>query len=345
MLENRTVRTGRDCRIDFIRGIGIILVVFGHCIQWGSGTEYLESQNYFQETLFRLIYSFHMPLLAIISGFLFHNTLRHTDIIMRRIKSLLIPCFSWITIEMLLRGIFLVYSDQFNFVNFLEKYVDRFFHGFWFIWAIFWISLIAVLIEKVFKGRDWIYILFFSMMIFEKKHATYTYLYPYFVAGLLSNKYYMSKMTATKHKWPLCFILSFIVFSFMLLFYDNNSYIYTTGISPLNGTGLFVQIGIDMYRYVIGFAGSAMVISLCNIISLKNTRRNWYKAIAVLGQMSLGIYILNCYFNVILSQIASSATPNICIWILEAGISLCLYYYIICIVKKLGLSKMLLGGR
>ena len=32
--------------IDFIRGVAIILVVFAHCIQCGSGSEYY-SQNYF----------------------------------------------------------------------------------------------------------------------------------------------------------------------------------------------------------------------------------------------------------------------------------------------------------
>lgn len=64
----------RNDYIDFVKSVAIILVVIGHCIQCGSGSLYFEEQLYFDNILFRVIYSFHMPLFMLLSGFLFGYT-------------------------------------------------------------------------------------------------------------------------------------------------------------------------------------------------------------------------------------------------------------------------------
>lgn len=60
-----------DIRLDIIKGIAIILVVMGHCIQYGSGNDYYTSALFFEENIFKFIYSFHMPLFMLISGYVF----------------------------------------------------------------------------------------------------------------------------------------------------------------------------------------------------------------------------------------------------------------------------------
>lgn len=61
----------RDIFYDIVKGIAIVLVVFGHCIQYGSGEHYENARLFMDEWLYKLIYSFHMPLFALISGYFF----------------------------------------------------------------------------------------------------------------------------------------------------------------------------------------------------------------------------------------------------------------------------------
>lgn len=50
----------RDYSLDFAKGIGMLLVMFGHT-------------NY-QQPLLTIIYSFHMPLFFVISGILYNDS-------------------------------------------------------------------------------------------------------------------------------------------------------------------------------------------------------------------------------------------------------------------------------
>ena len=67
---NTTHETRRLGRIDTARGVGIILVVLGHAIRPGMVAEP------WCDFLFGLIYSFHMPLFFVLSGFTFALTCR-----------------------------------------------------------------------------------------------------------------------------------------------------------------------------------------------------------------------------------------------------------------------------
>ena len=56
---------GRNTYIDIIKGFAIILVVLGHSIQFGSGYDFRANAECFNNWLYRIIYSFHMPLFMI----------------------------------------------------------------------------------------------------------------------------------------------------------------------------------------------------------------------------------------------------------------------------------------
>lgn len=61
----------RNPFLDYTKAFAILLVVVGHCIQYGSGQNYLKEELFFDNILFKFIYSFHMPLFMLISGYLF----------------------------------------------------------------------------------------------------------------------------------------------------------------------------------------------------------------------------------------------------------------------------------
>lgn len=57
--------------IDCVRGIAVFLMVWGHTIQCGNGQAFIDEKSYYSDLIFRSIYSFHMPLFAILGGGLF----------------------------------------------------------------------------------------------------------------------------------------------------------------------------------------------------------------------------------------------------------------------------------
>ena len=75
----------RDYSIDILKGIGIILVIVGHSIPWEHP---LGQVNHF-------IYSFHMPLFFLVSGYLFKKT-SPRELFKKDFKRLIIP-YLWVS--------------------------------------------------------------------------------------------------------------------------------------------------------------------------------------------------------------------------------------------------------
>lgn len=71
--------TDRNIYLDVVKVFTIVCVVLGHCIQYGSGKTYLNGGLFFDDIVFKIIYSFHMPLFMIISGYLFAFTIKTRD--------------------------------------------------------------------------------------------------------------------------------------------------------------------------------------------------------------------------------------------------------------------------
>ncbi len=61
----------RNQYVDSLKGLCIFLVIFGHCLQYGSGAVFLSDGEYWENLGMKFIYSFHMPLFMAISGYLF----------------------------------------------------------------------------------------------------------------------------------------------------------------------------------------------------------------------------------------------------------------------------------
>lgn len=79
-MSERNLVKQRSAYLDVLKGGTIILVVFAHCIQFGSGEQFYANQHYFSDSLFSFIHGFHMPLFMAVSGFLFWNSVnRHSS--------------------------------------------------------------------------------------------------------------------------------------------------------------------------------------------------------------------------------------------------------------------------
>jgi acyltransferase len=147
--------------IDSLKGIGILLVLLGHV----SGIP---------ATLHDVIYSFHMPLFFIISGFLFSGKAPAYDYVKKKTLRLIIP--AWF-MGLLCGGpfIILLLLGKIDSTEFLSRLLgtmggypvaDNNFHcsPIWFLFAIFWVDVLAMLLFKL-LGEHWLFVLFFVGVI------------------------------------------------------------------------------------------------------------------------------------------------------------------------------------
>lgn len=83
----------RSLYLDVVKGLAIILVVVGHCIQFGSGADVLRSGVFFADPLFKFIYSFHMPLFMLVSGYLFRYSIQRpaAQVVIAKVRSIVLP--------------------------------------------------------------------------------------------------------------------------------------------------------------------------------------------------------------------------------------------------------------
>lgn len=244
----------------------------------------------------------------------------------------------------------MVIKHEFVLSDFALTYASKLLNGLWFLWAIFWCSLIVLLVEKAFMGKTWLYVLLLIPMLLTTEKFNfhlYVFMYPYFVTGFLFNRFdgvNWYRKIAKKDWYALALVI--VIFIVLFFFYGYNSYIYTTKISLLGENGLIIQLGIDIYRWAIGFVGAITVIILCKMICDR------WKGVGVelfvyFGQISLGIYILNSYINsYVLRRLTGNFVPNVVVWIIETFVSMVLYVIAVEVIKRIPrANKLLLGGR
>lgn len=336
----------RNIKIDVLKAFAIILVLLGHSIQYGSGYDFYYNASFFDNFAFKLIYSFHMPLFMLISGFLAYQSLNKSNnipyLITKKIKTILVPILMWSIIPFMIsiRNV-----DSFDFTFLIKRYIYVALDNMWFLWSLLFISIIAIVVNKVFKDNVLIYLLIFILtLIIPDIHnlGLYKFLYPFFVCGYLFHKYNLiNKVTNNK----LIFSISLILYVILFILFKQNYYVYISGVTILN-KNVMSQLFIDIYRIFLGLTGSYVFITI--IISFMNYMTDGIKKfLLTVGQNTLGIYaISDIFFKSFLGRITYNFNMNYLTTILEMIIILFICLVLIELLKKSKfLNKVLFGGR
>lgn len=273
----------RNEKIDFIRGIAIILVVVGHCIQNGGNHFFITNNLFFENILFRIIYSFHLPLFALLSGYLLFSSLEKRNTfqsLKHTAKAYLIPLIFW---TIILRTSFVI-SGKNSLSTELNTFFYNFFTNYWFLWAIFFNNIIIILIKKISKSffDNNIYkeiILFFCFLSIltilpDYWWQNHKFLLPFEYCGYLYNRFSTSKKFHTNmqklytNKYTL--LVAFILYFVLLLNFHKVNYIYISGISIYNAykynIGIQNQIYYNLFRFILGLLGSILCIMVINLL-------------------------------------------------------------------------------
>lgn len=142
METNIEKNNGRIGWIDAAKGIGILLVMLGHC--------YLDSKFTFW------FYSFHMALFFFLSGITFSIKGNYISFLKKKIKSLLIPYIFFVVITMFCNGILAVtHGTSYNVGEVLLSYIiQKRYTLLWFIACLFIAEQIMYLLSKAQKKNE-----------------------------------------------------------------------------------------------------------------------------------------------------------------------------------------------
>lgn len=186
------IESGRQMRLrylDIAKGIGIILVVAGHFFPVGSPHWY--------EVLRQVIYSFHMPLFLLISGFVFvysgQSGQPYLAVIKNKFRRIAVPYLVtsvvFVAIKFLLQCFSVYLKNPVTAASFLKIFwYPEAAVSFWYLWALWWFYLVVTLFRsKVSRLILLAFALVFAYIPLEMPDVfalpKVKEMFPYFMAG------------------------------------------------------------------------------------------------------------------------------------------------------------------
>ena len=278
---------------DLVKGLAIFLMLWGHCIQYCAQ----EAAGYLTDIVFKTIYTFHMPLFMLVSGYLFSYSFRKRsmeELLPHRIQGMLQP----IVMATILNNV-LMLVPTFVLSDRVDVLFGSLFMGIsndlWFLWAVLYCSLVVGVSCKL-TDRPWIQLGLLlagiGFILLTPQWNMTLFMYPYFVAGFFCGLYRKQAMQLYKLlRYP-----AWILFPIMVAYYEPKHYIYITPMFS-EELGLSASLEIALFRGVIGFAGSIWLLSVAELLTGVGNRvpvaKAFLRKLSCLGRNSLQIYCLS----------------------------------------------------
>lgn len=278
--------------LNIVKGTAILLMLWGHGIQYCAKDTF----DVFENNVYQFIYSFHMPLFMLLSGYLFFFSYRKRDLktlLIHRTQSMLQPIFFATMLNNLLIELpTIVLHGEGRLTN---GALLNGLYTLWFLWCVLSASTAVAIAGKA-TSNPWLRLLLifagtFLMILFPEKNY-HLYMYPYFVAGFYYGMY-RDKIPGWVRK---CAWLSLLVFPLMVTKYESWHLIYA---SPVyyQGMDLLTCVKLNSFRWVIGFIGSlfilVMIDAVLKLFYVEDRIPAPLRMLAVLGENSLAIYCIS----------------------------------------------------
>ena len=156
----------RNQTIDILRGIATISVILGHSIQRGMVT------GYENNIVFKLIYSFHMHLFMLLSGYTIYlsNSKYDTNFLVKKVKRLIIPTIVWSYLLYILRDFEFTGLQPFvKFPNSIMIYTKNLVGHpdfvIWFLYVVFVCTFVFFIGKKFFNKYLLLYLLIVTVIV------------------------------------------------------------------------------------------------------------------------------------------------------------------------------------
>lgn len=264
--DNMKTQRKRDGRIDSIKAIAIVFMLIGHSAEFNSW-----------------IYLFNMSVFFVVAGYCMKdedavdsNTIK--KYIMRRVKSLYIPCLICNSLMTLFHNFFvrihLIYGERLDFRSIIIRLIknllfsggDQLNGAMWFLRTMFFASIIYVFVEFVFMrflprfieaGKTVVFLLIlFSVWILPATIPGYKFLNIGSVMILFQLGHMIKKYCLINHYWEgvIGFVILYICFKQNVVININNNQIY----NPF----CFIVCAISGYAMCYGIARLLEILKL-----------------------------------------------------------------------------------
>lgn len=288
MKPSETMENKINSRMDWVdygKGIGIILVVYGHLLSsayhagLGIPTRFFSLSD-------SIVYSFHMPLFFFLSGIFVESSLnKHgtKDYLLNKLGNMAYPYFVWSILQMSVEVMFSSQTQKGTSISDILAIPYQPWAQFWFLYALFLMNIVYVLLSRTGKYSAIITFMVAIGLFFYPFNTGIFALYSFsehfifFTGGMLLKKYFT---TMEKFNPPL-----WIVASLFVVFAGSAYFTFEYKIDPQR----LANGGHPFYFLYLAILGITACVSLAQYLS----NRNIFPFLKTLGIYSLQIYLVH----------------------------------------------------
>jgi fucose 4-O-acetylase-like acetyltransferase len=285
----------RQVWVNYAKGIGIILVVFGHVNRglYSAGISFSESGY---QLLDSVIYTFHMPLFFFLSGLFFVQSIERkgkAQFIVSKIDTLVYPYIIWSLLQGMVEVTLSRYTNNPSNMSDVFTLFTQPRAQFWFLYALFMVFVVATLLYNrnrfnlilplLIVASTLLYV--YSQTLGNAFHINFvTRFMLFFLLGALAMRY-AEQITTMGFAAVICSLLAFVAIEWLFHAYLHQNYTNTGWLSLL-------------------VAVVAITFIVCVSVVLAKLEWHW---LCRLGELSMVIYLMHILagsgLRIILSKI------------------------------------------
>ena len=338
--------------LDILRGFGIFLAVLGHCITYGNGAAYKTSLAWQSSFVYRIIYSFHMPLLTIVSALALYCSIQKStrtpaDTLIKKTCRLTIPILSW--------GVFSAVFYYFFAPDRFPRNANQFFwtcaDAYWYLTAILICTSLTLIIHYWLHDSPLAFavtvILFFVLPDTHSLAAQKTMFIYYYLAFFFAEKIIQALADGIDDKhgrlYIGLFLVSLVLFIVIFPWFTGSKTFHVFsfyGIDDPAGRVIHVII-----RVTLGITGSFLASTV--ILAIVTKADLIGRLFETIGKESFGIYVLSSWvLEWGLQRITRDVKPSSVITLAESLLITGLCYTVTIIARKIPiLDYLFFGGK
>jgi fucose 4-O-acetylase-like acetyltransferase len=267
----------RDDWVDYAKGIGILLVVYGHVARgvFSAGIP-------MDAGLFRLvdsiIYSFHMPLFFLLAGIYFIPSFEkygRRGLILEKVNTIAYPYVIWSLLQGFIEVLLSRFTNSQTSVHEVLTLLWAPRAQFWFLHSLFGLFVLIAI-------------------VYQRRKPVFGWLLLLVALALWSGQVFLQLPLPLNPTLLVFFIIGILASHWRALF-QSRPFACSIGSGCLLLTAqiLFHRTSMDLshLNLLLALFGIVFVLSLANLLARQNT--HWVKGLAILGAYSMPIYLMH----------------------------------------------------